>query len=261
MRMTRRDFLAASGTVAAAAGAGSAAGAQSTSRALYELRRYRVRIGAQRDAARAYFRDALVPALGRLGLGPVGVFDATVGEGPLSVVLIPHPSAESVLTLGSRLLGDEGYRTAGAAFLTAPADRPLFERIESAWLQAFEGFPTLVVPDTTAPRLFELRRYEGPTDLASLKKIEMFNTGGELPIFQKVGFRPVFFGQTIVGGRMPNFEYMLAFRDMAEREAAWGRFRTDPAWKVLSQEAEYQDARIMSNNMTLFLVPQPSSQI
>lgn len=242
--MTRRDVLAASGT-----------------RDLYEIRRYRVRIGAQRDAARTYFGEALVPALGRLGLAPVGVFDAFVGEGPLSVVLIRHPSAESVLTLGSRLLADAAYRTAGAPFLTAPAECPLFERIESSLLRAFEGFPTLVVPGTSAPRLFELRRYEGPTDTASLKKIELFDTGGELSIFKKVGFRPVFFGQTIVGARMPNFEYMLTFGDMTEREAAWGRFRADPEWKALSQRPEYQDARLMSNSMTLFLTPQPSSQI
>jgi len=235
--------------------------AASGTRDLYEIRRYRVRIGAQRDAARAYFGEALVPALGRLGLAPVGVFDAFVGEGPLSVVLIRHPSADSVLTLGSRLLADAAYRTAGAPFLTAPAECPQFERVESSLLRAFEGFPTLVVPDTSAPRLFELRRYEGPTDTASLKKIELFDTGGELPIFKKVGFRPVFFGQTIVGARMPNFEYMLAFSDMAEREAAWGRFRTDPDWKVLSQQPDYQDARIMSNNMTLLLTPQSSSQI
>ena len=247
--------------MAAAAGAGQAPAAQTVTRDLYELRRYRLRVGAQRDAARAYFADALVPALGRLGLGPVGVFDAFVGEGPLAVVLFRHPSADSVVTLGSRLLADLTYRSAGAPFLTAPAESPLFERIESSLLRAFEGFPTLVVPDTSAPRLFELRRYEGPTDTASLKKIEMFDTGGELPIFRKVGFRPVFFGQTVVGARMPNFEYMLAFKDMAEREAAWGRFRTDPEWKVLSQRPEYQDARIMSNNMTLFLTPQPSSEI
>jgi hypothetical protein len=247
--------------MAAAAGAGQTPSAQTATRDLYELRRYRLRVGAQRDAARSYFRDALVPALGRLGLGPVGVFDAFVGEGPLAVVLFRHPSADSVVSLGGRLLGDAAYRSAGAPFLTAPAERPLFERIESSLLRAFESFPTLVVPDTSAPRLFELRRYEGPTDTASLKKIEMFDSGGELPIFRKVGFRPVFFGQTVVGARMPNFEYMLAFTDMAEREAAWGRFRTDPEWKVLSQHPEYQDARIMSNNMTLFLTPQPSSQI
>ncbi len=259
--MTRRDFLSASGAVAAAAGGATDATAQPTSRDLYELRRYRVRIGAQRDAARTYVQDALVPALNRLGLRPIGVFDASVGDGPLTIVLIPHPTAESVLTLGRRLMADAAYRQAGAAFLTAPAASPLFERIESALLQAFEGFPTLVVPDTSAPRLFEMRRYEGPTDLASLKKIEMFNSGGELPIFRQVGFRPVFFGQTIVGARMPNFEYMLEFKDMAEREAAWGRFRADPDWKALSQQAEYQDRHIMSNNMTLFLTPQPSSQI
>ena len=96
--------------MAAAAGAGQTPSAQTATRDLYELRRYRLRVGAQRDAARSYFRDALVPALGRLGLGPVGVFDAFVGEGPLAVVLFRHPSADSVVSLGGRLLGDAAYR-------------------------------------------------------------------------------------------------------------------------------------------------------
>jgi len=261
--MTRRDFLATTSLAAAAAADGAAAqpAAQTKTRQIYEIRRYRVRVGAQRDALRGYFGTALVPALNRLGLTPIGVFDAFVGEGPTSVVLIPHPSADSVLTLGQRLLADAGYRDAAAQWLGASAEQPAFERIENSVLRAFEGFPSLELPDASKPRLFELRRYEQPTDLASLKKIEMFDSGGELEIFRKVGFRPVFFGQTLVGTRLPNFEYMLAFNDMAEREAAWQRFRTDVEWKVLSAKPEYMDARIMSNNMTLFLTPQQSSQI
>ena len=59
-------------------------------RQFYELRRYRIRVGYMRDTTRAYLKDALLPALGRLGLGPVGMFDVTTGEPPTAVVLIPH---------------------------------------------------------------------------------------------------------------------------------------------------------------------------
>ncbi|HTV01916.1 MAG TPA: NIPSNAP family protein [Luteitalea sp.] len=260
--MTRRDFL--STTPAAAltlSSGGAAAQTKPATRQWYELRRYRVRVGTMRDTTRAYLRDALVPALGRLGLGPVGVFDVTVGEPPTAVVLIPHPNAESAATLWSRLAVDAEYTKVAAPFFNAPADRPVFDRIESSLLQAFTGMPTLDVPDTSKPRIFELRRYEGPSEAASLKKIEMFDSGGELAVFRKVGFRPVFFGQTVFGVRLPQFEYMLTYASMAERETQWNAFRNDPDWKVLSQKEEYKDAAIMSGSTATYLAPQPISQI
>ena len=260
--MTRRDFLASSAPAAALTlTGGTGAFAQPAARQLYELRRYRIRVGHMRDTSRAYFKDALLPALGRLGIGPIGVFDVTVGEPPTTVVLIPHASAESAVALHGRLAGDAGFVKAAAPLFDAPADRPAFERIESALLLAFEGMPQLQKPDTSKPRIFELRRYEGPSEAASLKKIEMFNTGGELAIFRKVGFRAVFFGQTLYGTRLPQFEYMLTYENMAEREQLWNGFRNDPDWKALSQKEEYRDAAIMSGATATYLVPQPASQI
>ena len=260
--MTRRHFLAFSLPAAPMTLAGGGVAAQTApARQLYELRRYRLRTGHMRDTSRAYFRDALVPTLGRLGLGPVGVFDVTVGEPPTTVVLIPHASAESAVTLQGRLAADAAYVKAAAPFFDAPAEQPAFERIESSLLLAFEGMPQLARTDPGKPRIFELRRYEGPSEAASLKKIEMFNTGGELAIFRKVGFRAVFFGQTLYGTRLPQFEYMLTYTDLAERQAQWDVFRNDPDWKVLSQKEEYKDARIMSGATATYLAPQPVSQI
>lgn len=261
--MTRRDFLAAAPPAAAitVAGGGAAAQPGDPPRQFYELRRYRVRVGYMRDTTRAYLKDALLPALGRLGLGPIGMFDVTTGEPPTAVVLIPHASAESAVSVGQRLAGDAAYQKAGAPFLAAPADRPAFDRVESALLVAFAGMPRLAPPDTSAARIFEMRRYEGPGEAASLKKIEMFDTGGELEIFRKVGFRPVFFGQSLYGVRLPQFEYMLTYADMADREARWTAFRNDPDWKVLSQKDEYKDAQIMSGATSTYLAPMPWSQI
>lgn len=262
--MTRRDFLASSAPAAAltlAGGAGASAQPPAAARQYYELRRYRLRVGYMRDTTRAYFQHALVPALARLGLGPIGAFDVTLGEPPTAVILIPHATPESAVTVAARLAGDAEYVKTAAPFLNAPADRPAFDRVESSLLVAFAGMPQLQKPDTGKPRIFELRRYEGPSETASLKKIEMFDTGGELTIFKKVGFRPVFFGQTLYGVRLPQFEYMLTYDDMADRDAQWGRFRTDPDWKGLSQKEEYRDANIMSGATATLLAPQPWSQI
>lgn len=261
--MTRRDFLASTAPAAALTLGGGAGAAQpgAPARHLYELRRYRIRAGYMRDTTRAYLRDALLPALGRLGLGPIGMFDVTTGEPPTAVVLIPHATAESAVTVARRLAADAAYLKAGEPFLAAPADRPAFDRVESALLLAFAGMPTLDAPDTSKPRLFEIRRYEGPGETASLKKIEMFDTGGELAIFRSVGLRPVFFGQTLYGVRIPQFEYMLTYASMAERESQWNAFRNSPDWKVLSQKEEYKDANIMSGATSTYLAPMPWSQI
>jgi hypothetical protein len=260
--MTRRDFLASTAPAAAVTLAGGGAAAQpAPARQLYELRRYRVRAGYMRDTTRAYLKDALLPALGRLGLGPIGMFDVTTGEPPTAVVLIPHATADSAVSVARRLSADAAYLKAGEPFLNTPADRPAFDRVESSLLLAFEGMPQMVAPDTKAARIFELRRYEAPGDIAHAKKIEMFDTGGELAIFRKVGFRPVFFGQSIYGVRLPQFEYMLTYASMAERETQWNAFRNDPDWKVLSQKEEYKDANIMSGATSTYLAPQPWSQI
>jgi len=229
-------------------------------REIYEFRLYHLRTH-KRGAAHEYFRSALVPALGRAGLGPIGVFDVSIGETPSVYMLIPHKSAETVVSLPSRLLADAEYAKAGAAFLDAPANDPAFERVESSLMLAFEKMPKMEPPGTDKPRIFELRRYEQPGERASLKKIQMFNDGGELSIFRRVGFRPVFFGQTIVGARMPNLQYMITFENFAARDKLWAAFRTDSEWKKLSAMKEYSDPQIMSHIGGTVLSPAGYSQI
>ncbi|MPY86552.1 MAG: NIPSNAP family containing protein [Luteitalea sp.] len=259
--MTRRRFLTSSTSLAAISVTGTG-GAQTgpPQRDVYELRRYRVRVGDQRSTTTEYLEKALVPALTRAGFGPTGVFNVTFGD-PGIVVLITHRNSESVLTLSSRLEDDSAYVKAASPFRDALATNPTFERVESSLLVAFTGLPRLEPPDVSTRRIFELRRYEQPSDATHIKKIEMFNTGGELDIFRRVGLTPVFFGQTIVGPRMPSFEYLLTFPSPAEREARWTAFRQDPEWKRLSSREAYLDTRIMSSVTSVVLAPAAASQI
>ena len=62
-------------------------------------------------------------------------------------------------------------------------------RIESSLLTAIDGMPKLDKPDTSKPRLLNLRIYESHNERAGKKKIEMFNKG-ELAIFRRVGLTP-----------------------------------------------------------------------
>lgn len=109
--------------------------------------------------------------------------------------------------------------------------------------------------------MFELRRYESSGEAAGQKKIEMFNTAGEIEIFKRVGLTPVFFGETIIGSFRPNLTYMLTYDDMDEHGRNWNVFRNDPEWKRISAIPEYANAKIVSRITSTFLVPTAYSQI
>jgi len=108
-------------------------------------------------------------------------------------------------------------------------------------------------------RILELRVYEGHSVKANKKKIEMFNEGGEIALFKKTGLTPVFFGETLIGPKLPNLSYMLAFEDMADRDKRWQVFRDDPEWKRMNQDPAYKDTA--SNITDIILRPAAYSQI
>jgi hypothetical protein len=111
-----------------------------------------------------------------------------------------------------------------------------------------------------APRIFELRMYESNNATTLARKIKMFNQG-EAGIFKRLGMQPVFFGETIVGSKMPNLVYMLSFDDLAARERLWKAFGSDPEWQKLRSQPGYADAEIVSNISNSILRPLPFSDI
>ncbi len=269
--MRRRTFLtstlatAAVGSVPAAAHSQGAPGASDgKGRLFYELRRYQLSSGPQRKLCNDFFRDALIPALNRLGIAPVGVFDLTIGpETPSIYVLMPGASLETLVTVETRLAQDSEYLKAGAPFLNAPATQPAFLRMESSLMQAFEKIPGLTLPKETATkgaRIFELRTYESPSDQDHKRKVEMMQSGEEA-IFAKAGFAQVFYGDTLIGGRLPNLTYMLSFENLAERDKCWAAFRDAPAWKAMSSDPHYAFEEIVSSITNLILTPAGYSQI
>ena len=265
MTFSRRRFVQS----AAAAGAGSLLGTsadaeQPAGRDYYELRAYHLRRGPHEAQMNDYFKNALVPALRRLGVGPVGVFTVLVGpDSPTFHVLIPHPSMDSVATLPERLAADADYLKAGAAVIDAPAAGAPYERIESTLLLAFAGHPRLALPPQLAAgkgRVFELRRYESHSEKASATKIGVFNQW-EAAIFARHNMHAVFYGQALVGACMPNLTYLLAFDDLRDRDARWGEFGSDPEWRAIAAKPEYADPAIVSNISNVFLRPTAYSQI
>src|SRR5215471_10663356 len=268
--MKRREFLASSVVASAVTTSNSSPmraarpGADQSTPEYYELRQYHLRRGPQTKLTDDFLREAAVPAWKRLGIGPIGVFNTTIGcDTPTVYVLIPHAFLESLAATGGRLQADPEYQRAGAAFLNVSSTDPAYVRMESALMLAFASVPRLEVPPGAAenrPRIFELRTYESHSEKAHLKKVEMFNNG-EIAIFRRTGLRPVFFGRTLIGSKLPNLTYMLTFDDMAAHDKNWAAFIADPEWKKLSTTPGYTDGEIVSNISYVFLTPTAYSQV
>jgi hypothetical protein len=257
----RREFVkSALATAGMASGTAFGQEPAETKQEFYQLRTYTLRSGPQLALAQTYFERALIPALSRLGMSPVGAFKLDIGpETPTYYVLIPSTSAEALISLDVHLGKDAEYVKAAAGFRDAPATAPAFVRTERVLLSAFSGWPKIVAPKHER-RIFQLRTYESPSQVAHARKVQMFNEV-EIGIFTRTGLMPVFFGDTLIGSRMPSLTYMLSFTDTAQLSERWAAFSADPQWKELSRRPGNTDAEIVSNISNLYLSPLSCSQI
>ena len=270
--MKRREFLTAA-SLAGIAGMSSLAAAtlqgdrfvanategEDGKQEYFEWRKYRLHVGSKKNLLGNFLRKVGIPAMNRIGIGPVGVFNAMYGpNSPTLYVLLVHKSLDSVVSSASLLMADKEYRKAGADFINTPLSEPTYVRMESSLMVAFKDMPKLEVPEK-GRRIFELRTYESHSIKAAKKKIEMFNEGGEIAIFKKTGLQPVFFGETLIGPQMPNLTYMLAFKNMADRDEKWPIFGGHPDWKKLRADTAYKDT--VSNITDIILRPAGYSQI
>ncbi len=262
--MNRRDWLKGGVAMAAAAGTMAKAEAQAAAgsgREFYLLRRYKMQQGPTfSSAANKYFSEALIPAVGRMGIGPVGVFNLSYGDGtPTIFVLLPSHDLQALAMLDLNLAKDAAFVAAAAPFWAAPATLPPFERMESTLSVAFEGYPKLTVPKKE-PRIFQIRTYESPTFAAHERKVEMFHKG-EFRIFEESGSKGVFYSDNLIGSRLPSLTYMLCHKDLAAMDADWKAFSAHPDWVKLSHDPRYASEPTVSKVDNLVLTPTAYSQI
>lgn len=249
------------------AGAARAA-ASPAARQVLELRTYRFAAEPKLQTFVGYVARALVPALNRAGVTPVGVFRALQADNAhlhleaddlRLYVLLPHPDLASALALPERLGADATLAPQEAAALGTPQSDPLYERCEAQLMLGFTACPRVEVPTSATTRVLQLRIYESHNDERARRKIEMFNDGGEIALFRRLAMPPVFFGQSIAGTALPNLTYMLGFDSPAAMEAAWTTFRADPEWARLKVDPRY--AETVSRVTNIILRPLPGSQI
>ncbi|MCO5129663.1 MAG: NIPSNAP family protein [Xanthobacteraceae bacterium] len=81
-----------------------------------------------------------------------------------------------------------------------------------------------------------------------------------LKLWDKHGIRQAGFFTTLVGTSNQELTYLLAWDSMAEREAKWTAFATDPAWLTARAESE-KDGQIVDNIVNQFLQPTAFSSV
>jgi hypothetical protein len=258
--MERRDFIQKSvlaTTALATAGLpGAEAKGQQQGKEIYEWRVYTMRWSqAPLDN---FLSKALIPALNRLGIKKVGAFGEISKSEPTKLyLLIPYASFEDFSKVNTALKNDKEFQQASAEYNQISVENAVYSRYDSSLMIAFDGLPKMMVPES-GPRIFEVRTYEGYSEDAVARKIKMFNNE-EFTIFNRVKLNPVFFGEVISGPDLPALTYMVAFKNMEERDKAWKAFGPDPDWQRVSKLPEY--ANSVSRIYKTFLEPLSYSQV
>jgi hypothetical protein len=91
---------------------------------------------------------------------------------------------------------------------------------------------------------------------ALLKRFETVT----LELFEKHGIRPAGFFTTLIGESNQELTYFLAWESLAEREAKWNAFQSDPAWIDARAKSE-ADGQIIHNITSQLLVPTAFSTV
>ncbi len=240
-------------------------GAATASKSVYfELKYYRMRNGRANMVNRTndFLGKGYVPAARRAGIGPLGFFSAVIAPAsPFVLALTTYPSLAAMQAALDTLAADTEYQKALADYNAAPDAG--FVRMESSLLRTFESTPaveTLPPDPKRAPRIFELRLYESNNESTQRQKRKMFESG-EIGLFRRLGFQPVFFAETIAGASMPNNTYMVSFENLAAREKQWAVFQADPEWVKMRAMPEYSDPGLTINITNSILRPLDFSDI
>lgn len=231
----------------------------------FQLKVYHYASNQQEAMIDNYLQNRFIPSLHAVGLSNIGVFKAIANDTAADkkmYVFIPFSSLKQWESYSLKSTGNKQSANAGDEYESVPSDKPAFSRIENIFLKAFELMPPITPSKLTAPkseRVYELRSYESASENFYRNKVQMFNQGGEINIFSRLGFNPVFYSEVIFGSKMPNLMYMTSFESMKSREDHWKAFSDDPAWKTLSAMPQYQ--KNVSHSDIYFLRPAEYSEL
>ena len=245
------------------AGGGRLAAAPPARPAYFELKVYHLQTARQEALVDSFLRHQYLPALHAAGRATVGVFKPIGNDTAADrrvYVLTPYASLAQREKINQQTTAQ--LVAVGGSYENAPYDQPAYKRLETILIQAFPDMGPLGVPRPGTPpaeRVYELRSYESASEKLFRNKVRMFNAGGEIKLFDRLGFHAVFYGSVVFGAHMPNLMYLTTFENQAAREAHWQAFGADPEWKKLSALPEYQHN--VSHIDIVFLHPTPYSDL
>lgn len=223
-----------------------AAASPSAARPTYfELKVYHLKTARQEALVDSFLQHQYVPMLHASGIAMVGVFKAIGNDTAIDkriYVFTPFASLSQWEKLHQQTTTK--LLAAGGTYENAAYTSPAYNRLETILLKAFPDMTALLAPKLASPkaeRVYELRSYEGASEKIFRNKVQMFNAGGEIKLFDRLGFNGIFYGEVLFGAKMPNLMYMTSFANKADREAHWKAFGADPEWKRLSALPEYQN--------------------
>jgi hypothetical protein len=213
--------------------------------AYFELKVYHLKTARQQVLVDSFLQHQYVPMLHAAGVATVGVFKAIGNDTAVDkriYVFTPYASLGQWEKLNQQTTTK--LLAVGGAYENAAYTSPAYNRLETNLLKAFPDMTALLVPKLATPkaeRVYELRSYEGASEKIFRNKVQMFNAGGEIKLFDRLGFNGIFYGEVLFGAKMPNLLYLTSFANMPAREAHWKAFGADPEWKRLSALPEYQN--------------------
>ncbi|RZK21057.1 MAG: NIPSNAP family containing protein [Hymenobacter sp.] len=211
----------------------------------FELKVYHLKTARQEARVDSFLQQQYLPLLRAAGVGPIGVFKPIGNDTAADrrvYIFTPFTSLKQWEQVGKNTASK--LRAAGGSYENTAYNNPAYARQETIFIKAFDEMTTLAAPKLATPksaRVYELRSYEGASEKIFRNKVQMFNAGGEIKLFDRLGFNGIFYGEVLFGANMPNLMYLTSFANMPDREAHWKAFGADPEWKRLSARPEYQN--------------------
>jgi hypothetical protein len=263
--MNRRNHIKKLGVLSAAPlFANPIIGEDIKKQGVLELRRYKFSSENNRSRFHNYMKNVYIPTLNQLGIRPIGAFAPIYVYDSYAAMylLIPFDTVKQAFQLNQQLQEDAGFKEKTKEFDDMEQTIPLYHSYTSTIMSAFSNFPGINIPEickTKKRRYFNLRTYKSHSHVALQKKIDMFNTDGEIEMHKKMGYEHIFFGEAIFGDELPNMSYMHVWEDLEEYEELMHKFWNSPDFVELRNRPKYKNTTY--DGFSILLQPLGYSQI
>ncbi len=211
----------------------------------YLIKIYHCSTLQQLDQIEQYLQASYIPFAHKNGINKIGVFLPIANDTALDkqvYVWVPARKLTTLASLEHQFESISPLDNNKLVHLDSLSTHAPYNRIETMLSVAFKYHPAFTAStnfEKTVDNIYEFRSYESSTENLHLRKVHMFNEGGEIDLFKKLQFNALFYSRVIVGAHMPNLVYMTRFKDIAQREAHWKQFGNAPEWKKMSSLAIY----------------------